>query len=163
MSHQPLHVLILCTGNSARSILAECIMNRMAAGRVVAHSAGSRPKGRVAPLARALLEREGYETGALRSKSWDEFGVPDAPEIDVVITVCDGAAEETCPVWPGAPLTAHWGIPDPAAARGADAAPAFELAYQRLLARIEAFLALPIDTLDKSELRRGLAEIGRLA
>ncbi len=140
------NVLFLCTGNSARSILAEAILNRIGAGKFRAFSAGSQPKGKVHPGALALLTKLGYETGDLRSKSWDEFSGPDAPAFDFVFTLCDSAASETCPVWFGTPMTAHWGLPDPAAARGeAAVAAAFEAAYRVLLGRLEKFIELPLD------------------
>jgi protein-tyrosine-phosphatase len=156
-------VLFLCTGNSARSILAEALLARAGAGRFRAFSAGSAPKHAVHPEALRLLQRLGYETGCLRSKSWNEFAAPGAPRIDLVITVCDGAAAEACPVWPGRPAAAHWGMPDPAAATGsaADVARAFEQAYQLLSDRIGQLLALPVESLDAPELRERLAEIGR--
>jgi arsenate reductase len=163
MSEKVFNVLFLCTGNSARSILAECILNREGQGRFRAFSAGSNPTGKVHPLARALLERRGFETDELRSKNWDEFAAPDSPEIDLVFTVCDNAAGETCPVWPGRPVTAHWGLPDPAANQGSptEQALAFAQTFQRLSQRIDALVSLPIESLDDSALRERLAEIGR--
>ena len=141
----PWHILILCTGNSARSILAESLFNRLGAGRMVAHSAGSHPKGTVHPLALQLLQSEGMPIAGLRSKSWDEFAAPGAPRQDMVITVCDNAAGEVCPIWPGQPLVAHWGIADPAAATGSEAERrvAFRKAYDELAGRVRALLALP--------------------
>ena len=162
------NVLFLCTGNSARSIMAEAILNRAGGGRFRAYSAGSHPKGRVHPQTLALLTREGYEVSALRSKSWDEFAQPDAPAFDFVITVCGDAAEETCPIWnagpSGAPVSAHWGIPDPAVARGSDAeiAEAFALAYRRLDRRIGVFVSLALDTLDPTTLRHRLADVAHI-
>jgi arsenate reductase len=158
----PHHVLFLCTGNSARSIMAECLMNRHGADRFRAHSAGSHPTGRVHPLALELLLERGYETGELRSQSWDDFAAPGAPHIDYVFTVCDNAAGEACPVWPGRPITAHWGIEDPAAASGSpdERRRAFERAYRELERRIEAFLALRPETLDRRSLQDALAAIG---
>ncbi|RME98769.1 MAG: arsenate reductase ArsC [Alphaproteobacteria bacterium] len=155
--------LFLCTGNSARSILGEAILNRLGAGRFKAYSAGSNPAGAVNPFAIALLEERGYPVDGLRSKSWEEFAGPDAPDIDFVFTVCDSAGEETCPVWPGHPVTAHWGIPDPAAVGGTDdeKRAAFETAYDALRARIDMFLNLKLDTDDTAALRRQLGEIGR--
>lgn len=165
MSVRTLNALILCTGNSARSVLGEAILNRLGGERIRAFSAGSQPTGKVNPLALALLERRGYDTASLRSKSWDEFATPDAPPIRFVLTVCDSAARETCPVWPGAPVTAHWGLPDPAAATGSDAdkRAAFESAYEVLEQRIAAFVELPFESLDGPELEARLAEIGRIA
>lgn len=137
-----MNVLFLCTGNSARSILAEALLNALAQGRYRAYSAGSRPAGRVNPFALRLLEGKGFGTHGLRSKSWDEFARPDAPRMDFVFTVCDSAAAETCPVWPGHPVTEHWGIPDPAAVRGSDEDKrrAFDAAFTQLAARIRGFL-----------------------
>jgi len=157
------NVLFLCTGNSARSILAEAILNRDGKGRFRAFSAGSQPKGEVNPYAMTLLRKSGYDTSAMRSKSWSEFAQPGAPKLDFVFTVCDNAAGEACPFWPGQPMTAHWGIPDPAAATGTEAeiGVAFNDAYQMLTRRIELFLALPIDKLDRMVLGARLKEIGR--
>jgi arsenate reductase len=157
------NVLFLCTGNSARSILAEAILNRNGKGRFRAYSAGSDPRGEVNPFAINLLRRSGYDTFGLRSKSWAEFAHPAAPQLDFVFTVCDNAAGEACPLWPGQPMTAHWGIPDPAAATGSDAevAVAFDGAYRMLRRRIELFLALPIAKLDRLVLASRLKEIGR--
>jgi arsenate reductase (thioredoxin) len=157
-------VLFLCTGNSARSILAEAIMNKLGAGKFIAYSAGSQPKGAVNPHALALLESLGYDTAGLRSKSWSEFARPGAPALDFVFTVCDNAAGETCPVWPGQPMTAHWGVPDPAEATGtpAEIALAFKDAYRMLHQRIAAFAALPIRSLDALSLQQRLKEIGRM-
>lgn len=139
----PLNVLFLCTGNSARSILAEAYLNSAGKGRFRAHSAGSRPAGRVNPFALELLQRKGIDCAGLRSKSWDEFGAPGAPRMDFIFTVCDNAAAETCPYWPGRPVTAHWGIADPATVTGSDAQKraAFEAAFSELSSRIDAFLA----------------------
>ena len=157
------NVLFLCTGNSARSILAEAILNRDGKGSFRAFSAGSQPKGEVNPYAMTLLRKSGYDTSAMRSKSWSEFAQPGAPKLDFVFTVCDNAAGEACPFWPGQPMTAHWGIPDPAAATGteADIGVAFNDAYRMLTRRIELFLALPIDKLDRMVLGARLKEIGR--
>lgn len=140
------NILILCTGNSARSILGEALINRLGAGRVRGFSAGSFPKGEVHPGALRLLKRHGYPTDGLRSKSWDEFAGPEAPEIDAVITVCDNAAGEVCPIWPGQPVKAHWGLPDPAGVQGdeAEVDAAFEATHAALLRRIEQLVALPI-------------------
>ena len=156
-------VLVLCTGNSARSILAESIINRVGGGRFRGFSAGSNPQGKVHPLALDLLERQGYPTDGLRSKSWDEFAAPGAPEIDFVVTVCDNAAGEVCPIWPGQPISAHWGVPDPAAVSGSDAEKrdAFAEAFRKLSRRIEAFVDLPIASLDRATLQERVRQIGR--
>jgi len=158
------NVLFLCTGNSARSVIAEAILNKIGAGRFRAYSAGSQPKGQVNPHTIRLLQRLGYDTTELWPKSWAEFAKPTAPDLDFVFTVCDDAAGETCPVWPGQPMTAHWGIPDPAAATGTEAevAIAFTDAYRMLQRRIEAFAALPIKALDSLTLRNKLRDIGRM-
>ncbi|MGJ8531481.1 MAG: arsenate reductase ArsC [Alphaproteobacteria bacterium] len=157
------NVLFLCTGNSARSILAEAIMNKVGAGRFKAYSAGSFPKGEVHPEAIALLTRLGFDTGFARSKNWDEFADPEAPKMDFVFTVCDDAANEACPVWPGQPLSAHWGIPDPAAVKGADSeiSLAFSEAYRMLNTRISIFTALPLASIDRMSLQPKLDDIGR--
>jgi protein-tyrosine-phosphatase len=162
------NVLFLCTGNSARSIMAECILNRLGAGRFKAWSAGSMPAGKVNPHALALLQRLNYSTEGLRSKSWEEFSRdshPDAPELNFVFTVCDNAAGEVCPIWPGQPMTAHWGVPDPAAVEGSDAevAMAFAEIYGQLYRRLELFTALPIKSLDTLTLQARLSDIGRHA
>ena len=164
MSEKQYNVLVLCTGNSARSILGEVLFNKLGKGRFIAHSAGSNPVGRVNPYALELLQQQGHGIEGLRSKSWDEFAAPGTPEIDFIFTVCDNAAGETCPVWPGKPATAHWGIPDPAAVIGDDAAKhaAFRKASKQLAHRIQLFMSLPIDKLDKFTLKEKLAEIGRL-
>jgi protein-tyrosine-phosphatase len=164
MAGRAYNVLFLCTGNSARSILAEAILNKLGAGNFRAYSAGSQPKGVVNPLAVHLLQSLGYETTGLRSKSWQEFAAPGAPELDFIFTVCDNAAGEACPVWPGQPATAHWGIADPAEAKGsaAEIALAFKDAYRFLSRRIEAFAALPFAALDQAALRARLQEIGRM-
>ncbi|WP_340317151.1 arsenate reductase ArsC [Rhizorhabdus argentea] len=156
------NVLFLCTGNSARSILAECIMNRIGAGRFTAFSAGSFPKGEVHPHAIRLLNGLGYETAGLRSKSWDEFAGKGAPPIDFIMTVCDNAAGEVCPIWPGKPIRAHWGVADPAAAEGSDSfvALAFAEAYRQLYNRISLFASLPVDSLDRLAIQRHMDEIG---
>lgn len=162
-THRPYNVLFLCTGNSARSILAEAILTRVGAGKFNAFSAGSQPKGSVNLYALRLLQRLNYKTEGLRSKSWEEFAQAGAAPLDFVFTVCDNAAGEVCPVWPGQPMSAHWGIPDPAAVEGADAvvAEAFVDAYARLNARITAFVNLPFDALDRLSLQRRLSEIGK--
>ena len=160
-----MNILVLCTGNSARSILGEALLNKLGAGLGLrAFSAGSRPAGQVNPAALALLREKGFDVSGFRSRSWEEFAAPDAPRMDLVITVCDSAAKETCPVWPGAPLRAHWGIPDPAAVPGdaQEVRAAFEAAYRRLERRTRAFLALLERNPPADDLRRGLAEIGRM-
>ena len=160
---RPFNLLFLCTGNSARSILAEALLNHRGRGKFRAYSAGSFPTGRVNPHALALLARMGIPAEGARSKSWDEFAAPGAPELDFVITVCDNAAGEVCPVWPGQPMTAHWGVEDPAAAAGseADVANAFRHAFNALDHRIKAFVSLPVATLERLSLQRQLDEIGR--
>jgi arsenate reductase len=156
------NVLFLCTGNSARSILAEAILNDRGRGRFKAFSAGSHPKGTVHPRALALLEREGLPTEELRSKSWDEFAERKAPVLDLVFTVCDNAAGEVCPVWPGQPVIAHWGVPDPAAVVGTEMeqTKAFREAYRNLSSRIEFLLNVPIQSLDRLAVEKRLREIG---
>ena len=163
MTEKTYGVLFLCTGNSARSILAECVLNRLGRGKFRAYSAGSFPKGEVHPLALELLRRQGYSVDQLRSKSWDEFAVSGAPELDFVFTVCDNAANEMCPIWPGQPMTAHWGLPDPAAAEGNEAERrlAFVETLRMLNNRIGTFVNLPIKSLDKLSLQKRLHEIGR--
>ena len=160
----PFNVLFLCTGNSARSIMAEAILNKLGAGKFRAYSAGSQPKGRVNPRTIELLQSLGYDTSGFRSKDWNEFAKPGAPSLDFVFTVCDNAAGETCPVWPGQPMTAHWGVPDPAEAKGstAEIALAFKDAYRMLHQRIGVFTALPIRSLDQLSLKQRLKEIGRM-
>jgi arsenate reductase len=165
MSDEPLpyQALFLCTGNSARSIIAEAFLNAAGQGRFVAHSAGSHPSGRVHPLAIDLLERQRIATSALRSKSWEEFAAPGAPKLDFVFTVCDSAAAEACPVWPGQPMTAHWGVSDPAAVKGSEeeVRKAFLQAFTTLSNRIRLLLSLPMDKLDRLALQNRLQEIGR--
>jgi len=163
MSDQPLNVLFLCTGNSARSILGEAILNKDGQGRFKAFSAGSQPTGRVNPWALKTLENLGYPTEGYRSKNWSEFS--DGPEFDLIFAVCDSAAAESCPVWPGKPTTAHWGIPDPAAVEGSDAekAAAFLDAFRMLHRRIDLLLALPIASLEQMALREKLNAIGKEA
>ncbi len=165
MADRPYNVLFLCTGNSARSILAEAILNKLGKGRFRAYSAGSRPKGRAHPEAVRLLQSLGYDASGVRSKSWNEFAEPGAPALDFVFTVCDNAAGEACPVWPGQPMTAYWGIPDPAEATGsaAEIALAFKDAYRMLHRRIEIFASLPLRSLDEMSLQRKLQEIGQTA
>lgn len=160
---KPYNVLFLCTHNSARSVLAEAIMNKIGAGKFAAFSAGSQPRGAINPNSIKLLSQLGYETSGFRSKSWDEFAKPGAPEIDFIFTVCDDAAGEACPVWPGKPLTAHWGVADPSAVKGDElkVALAFQEAYRLLYRRIELFAALPIRGLDTITLKARLREIGR--
>jgi protein-tyrosine-phosphatase len=157
------NVLFLCTGNSARSIIAEAIINRLGAGKFKGFSAGSDPKGVVNPGTIRLLKQLNFKTDEFRSKSWEEFSGPGAPALDFVFTVCDNAANEVCPIWPGQPMSAHWGIPDPAAATGTDAeiALAFSDAYRMLNNRIAIFCALPISGLDKLSLQKRLNEIGK--
>ena len=155
------NVLFLCTGNSARSILAEAILNKEGAGRFRAFSAGSFPRGKVHPAALNLLGELGYSTDGFRSKSWDELATLGAPPLDFVFTVCDHAAGEVCPVWPGQPMTAHWGIEDPAAVEGDGQAQAFRNAYYALQRRIQLFLALPLESIDQMSLQTRLREIGR--
>jgi protein-tyrosine-phosphatase len=162
MSPSPFNILFLCTGNSARSILAEAIMNRSGRGRFKAWSAGSHPKGEVHPQAFKLLQSLNYPLEGLRSKSWDEFAAPGAPHFDFIVTVCDNAAGEVCPVWPGRPVRSHWGIPDPAAVQGSasEISLAFAEAYRQLSNRMGLFLALPIAKLDGLAIKRRMDEIG---
>jgi protein-tyrosine-phosphatase len=157
------NVLFLCTGNSARSILAESLLNQLGKGRFHAYSAGSHPAGQVNPLALELLEKNHFDTSGLRSKPWDEFARPDSPGLDFVITVCDKAAGEACPVWPGQPMTAHWGIPDPATAEGSDAVKrrAFVDAMNQMQRRISMFVSLPFQTLDGMKLQQAVRDIGK--
>jgi arsenate reductase len=157
------HALFLCTGNSARSIFAEAILARLGRGRFRAHSAGSHPTGRVHPLALEILRERSYDTAGLRSKSWDEFARPGAPALDFVFTVCDNAAGEACPAWPGQPMTAHWGVADPAALEGSEEARRrmFRRIYLELERRIDLFTNLPIGSLDRLTLAARLAEIGK--
>ncbi len=163
MTDRPYNVLFLCTGNSARSIIAEALINQWGRGRFKGYSAGSHPKGAVHPIALELLEKMNLPTEGLRSKSWDEFAVPGAPPLDFVFTVCDNAAAEVCPYWPGQPMTAHWGLPDPAAAEGT--APqkwvAFRSTFAALDNRIKLFTSLPLASLDRIKLQERLTEIGK--
>lgn len=163
MTERRHHVLFLCTGNSARSILAEAILERRAAGRFAAHSAGSHPKGAVHPMALEVLREQGYDTSGLRSKSWDEFAAPGAPALDFIFTVCDNAAGEACPIWPGRPVTAHWGVEDPAAFVGPEAEQrrVFRRVHRELERRIELFAKLGSEELDRPGLKTRLDEIGR--
>ena len=160
---EPLNVLFLCTGNSARSIIAEVVLNRLGRGRFKAYSAGSQPKGQVHPLALQVLRLAHYDASDLRSKSWEEFATPDAPKLDFFFTVCDNAAKEVCPIWPGQPMTAHWGLPDPATAVGTEAERqlAFADAFRMLSNRISIFTSLPLHKLSKLSLQRKLDEIGQ--
>ncbi|MBW8299010.1 MAG: arsenate reductase ArsC [Hydrogenophaga sp.] len=163
MTQDHFNVLFLCTGNSARSILAEACLNREGRGRFTAYSAGSHPKGEVHPMAIDLLKRANHDVSGLRSKSWDEFAVPGAPQMDFVFTVCDSAAAEPCPVWPGQPMTAHWGVPDPAAVEGTNTekALAFADTYRMLNNRISIFVNLPIASLDRLALQKRISDIGK--
>jgi len=164
MRDRPFNVLFLCTHNSARSVIAECVMNDLGRGRFKAFSAGSEPSGRVNPHAIDMLAKLNYDVSGLRSKSWNEFAAPDAPQLDFVFTVCDDAANETCPYWPGQPMTAHWGLPDPSRVQGSEAEvrAAFADTHRMLYQRINIFLNLPLTSLDKMSLQRKLDEIGRL-
>jgi len=164
MSDRIYNVLFLCTGNTARSVLAEGILRKEGAGRFNAYSAGSQPKGVVNPFALKVLGDQGYPTDGFRSKNWDEFAVPGAPVMDFVFTVCDSAAGEACPLWPGQPMTAHWGIPDPAAVDGTDLEKeaAFVTAFKQMRNRITVFTALPLKSIDALSLNAKLKEIGRL-
>jgi len=164
MSTTPFNVLFLCTGNSARSILAEAYLNAAGKGRFAAYSAGSHPAGAVNPFALELLQKNRIDAADLRSKSWDEFARPGAPDLDFVFTVCDNAAGEVCPIWPGQPMTAHWGIADPAAVQGSDDAKrrAFLRAFSELSTRINLFMSLPLGKLDRLVLKKKLDDIGRI-
>jgi arsenate reductase (thioredoxin) len=164
MGERQFNVLFLCTGNSARSVMAEALLRKLGAGRFNAFSAGSHPKGAVNPFALRVLGSYGFPTEGYRSKSWDEFAVPGAPVMDFVFTVCDSAAGEACPVWPGQPMTAHWGIEDPAAVEGSDIEKekAFVTAFKYLRNRISIFISLPVTSLDKMALRAKLHEIGAM-
>jgi protein-tyrosine-phosphatase len=159
----PLNVLFLCTHNSARSIIAEAVMNRLGMGKFKGYSAGSQPSGRVHPFAMDLLQKLNYDTAALRSKSWEEFTAPEAPQLDFVFTVCDNAANEVCPVWPGQPMSAHWGLSDPSAYEGTETERrvAFADTHRMLYQRIGIFTNLPLSSLDKLSLQRRLDDIGR--
>ena len=164
MTDRPFNVLFLCTGNSARSIMAEAILNRVGIGKFHAYSAGSHPKRQIHPETLRLLRSLHYDTSGFRSKSWSEFVDSGAPLLDFVFTVCDNAAAEVCPVWPGQPMTAHWGVPDPAEAKGnaAEVALAFKDAYRMLDRRISIFVSLPLRSLDQLSLQNKLREIGRM-
>jgi protein-tyrosine-phosphatase len=163
MTDGVLNVLFLCTHNSARSVIAECIVNRLGAGRFRGFSAGSAPRGAVHPYALDMLRNQNYDIGELRSKSWDEFAAAGAPAMDFVFTVCDDAASEVCPIWPGQPMTAHWGVPDPSAAQGTEAEKRYAFAdtHRMLYQRIGIFVNLPIASLDKLALQKRLRDIGR--
>ena len=163
MTDKPFNVLFLCTGNSARSIIAEALLNHLGAGRFKAYSAGSHPSGRVNPYSLEMLDAAGLPTNRLRSKNWDEFAQPDAPRMDFIVTVCDNAAGEVCPVWPGKPIAAHWGVPDPAAVEGTDEQKrsAFREAATTLRRRIELLINLPIAKLDELAVKTRLKEIGK--
>ena len=161
MTACPFNILFLCTHNSARSIIAECIVNRVGMGKFRGYSAGSQPRGEIHTLALGLLRRLNYDTKGLRSKAWEEFTGPNAPQLDFVFTVCDNAANEVCPVWPGQPMTAHWGVPDPSLATGSDAERAFAFAdtHRMLNQRIGIFINLPLSSLDKLTLQKWLDDI----
>lgn len=163
MSDRVRNVLFLCTHNSARSILSEAIINRLGAGKFRGFSAGSQPRGEVHPYAIDLLKKMNHDVSGLRSKSWNEFAQPDAPKLDFVFTVCDNAANEVCPVWPGQPMTAHWGVPDPSAVEGTEAERRYAFAdtYRMMTQRIDIFINLPLDSLDKLSLQKSLEDIGR--
>lgn len=163
MTETTLNVLFLCTHNSARSIIAECVMNSLGAGRFRGFSAGSQPSGRVHPYAMDMLKQLNYDTSGLSSKSWEVFAASDAPSLDFVFTVCDNAANEVCPVWPGQPISAHWGLPDPSAAQGTESERRFAFAdtHRMLYQRISIFTSLPLATLDKLSLQKRLDDIGK--
>ena len=163
MTDKTFNVLFLCTGNSARSIIAEAILNRVGQGKFKAYSAGSQPKGEVHPYTLQLLKTLNHDTSFARSKNWEEFAVPGAQQMDFVFTVCDNAANEACPVWPGQPMTAHWGVPDPAAAEGTEAEKhlAFDDTYRMLNNRLSIFTSLPMTSLDKLALQKRLDDIGQ--
>ena len=164
MSAHPYRILVLCTGNSARSVMAEALFNVLGNGRFEAYSAGSRPSGRVQPMAAELAASIGYDTACLRSKSWDEFSAPGAPALDLVVTVCDNAAGEACPVWYGAPVVAHWGVEDPAAVEGDEDTRrrAYAQAFAALRRRVERFAALPLETFDRATAEREIRDIGKI-
>jgi len=161
--HKTYNILVLCTGNSARSIMGEALFNTMGAGRFKAYSAGSHPTGKVNPFAIEQVQRLGYPVEGLRSKSWDEFAQPGAQEMDFVITVCDNAAGEACPFWPGQPMTAHWGFPDPAAVQGTDEVKreAFKQTVRQIRHRVQLFLSLPLETLDRMAIENKMQAIGK--
>ena len=163
MADKTYNVLFLCTGNSARSIMAEALLTTMGKGRFKGFSAGSHPGGMVNPFAIEQVKQTGYPTENLRSKSWDEFALPNAPKMDFIITVCDNAAGEVCPIWPGQPISAHWGFEDPAAAQGSDEDKrrVFEKVYQQIMSRVHVFLSLPLEMLDKSAIQHEMTAIGK--
>jgi len=163
MDHKVYNVLVLCTGNSARSIMGEALINTLGRGRFRAYSAGSHPAGAVNPFAIEQLDAIGYPTQTLRSKSWDEFARPGAPQMDFVFTVCDKAAGETCPIWPGHPMTAHWGFEDPAAVQGSDddKRRAFQKVFHQIRSRVQTFVSLPLDKLDAAAIQREIVKIGQ--
>lgn len=163
MSETTRNVLFLCTHNSARSVIAEALLNRLGAGRFRGFSAGSMPRGEVHPYALDLLRKMNHDVSTLRSKSWEEFAEPNAPKLDFVFTVCDNAANEVCPVWPGQPMTAHWGVPDPSAVGGTEAEKRYAFAdtYRMMSQRIDIFVSLPLDSLDRLSLQRRLDAIGK--
>lgn len=163
MTERTYNVLMLCTGNSARSIMAEALVNTMGQGRFRAYSAGSHPNGAVNPFALEKLKSINYPSENLRSKSWDEFSRPDAPKMDFIITVCDNAAGEVCPVWPGQPVSAHWGFADPAAVKGSDEEKrrAFDKTFRHIMNRVRLFVNLPLTVLDQTAIKRELADIGK--
>jgi arsenate reductase len=164
MNDRVYNILVLCTGNSARSVMAEALLNVLGKGRFRAYSAGSRPSGKVQPMAAELAAKLGYDTANLRSKSWDEFSTPGAPEMDLVVTVCGNASRETCPVWPGIPMTAHWGVEDPAAVEGDEETRrhAYLRAFAELRRRVELFVALPVEKLDRLVAEQKIREIGMI-
>ncbi len=159
----PRHVLFLCTHNSARSVIAEALMNRLGQGKFIGHSAGSQPRGEIHPYARDLLIKMNHDVSGLSSKSWSVFAEPGAPKLDFVFTVCDNAANETCPVWPGQPMTAHWGVPDPSAVEGSEAEKRYAFAdtYRMMNQRIDIFVNLPLGSLDRLSLQKRLDAIGQ--
>jgi len=160
---RPYNILVLCTGNSARSIMGEALFNTLGAGRFKAYSAGSHPSGRVNPFAIEQVRALGYPVDGLRSKSWDEFALPGAPQMDFIVTVCDNAAGEVCPIWPGHPITAHWGFADPAAVEGSDEVKraAFAQTLRQIRNRVQLFLSLPLETLDRLAIENRMREIGK--
>ena len=165
MTEKTFNILVLCTGNSARSIMAEALFNINSMGKFKAYSAGSHPNGKVNPFAIEQVAAIGYSTDHLRSKSWDEFAVPEAPVMDFILTVCDNAAGEVCPIWPGQPISAHWGFEDPAAVEGSDATKrqAFSQIFMQIAKRVQLFVSLPIATLDTIAIKREMQAIGKTA
>lgn len=164
MTEKPYNVLFLCTGNSARSVMAEALVTTMSKGRCKGFSAGSKPSGKVNPFAIEQVKKTGYPVDGLRSKSWDEFAAPEAPHMDFIITVCDNAAGEACPIWPGHPATAHWGFEDPAAVEGSDEEKraAFDKIFKQIMARMNVFVSLPMHTLDTQAIRQEIRQIGEM-